>query len=269
MKRASGAAEPSRLLEHGFRAACLLAVLLPVALLLLLLLGVAQIGLARLDWGFLTSFASREPEQAGILAGASSAAFISSRSPRRSRCRSASAARSTSRSTRAHGRLARVIEVNIANLAGVPSIIYGLLGLELFVRALGLGRSCSPARCTLALLVHADRDHVRARGAAHRAAAHARGRPRARRDALAGRSARSCCRWRCRACSPARSSRSRARIGETAPLDRDRRRRLRRLPARRISSSPFTALPIQIFNWVSRPQLASSRTPRPASSCCW
>jgi phosphate transport system permease protein len=50
-------------------------------------------------------------------------------------------------------RIARVIEVNIANLAGVPSILYGLLGLELFVRALGLGRSLLAGAATLALLV--------------------------------------------------------------------------------------------------------------------
>ena len=51
------------------------------------------------------------------------------------------------------GRMARLIEINIANLAGVPSIIYGLLGLGLFVRALGLGRSLIAGAATLALLV--------------------------------------------------------------------------------------------------------------------
>ena len=51
------------------------------------------------------------------------------------------------------GRLSRLIEINIANLAGVPSIIYGLLGLGLFVRALGLGRSLLAGAATLALLV--------------------------------------------------------------------------------------------------------------------
>ena len=50
-------------------------------------------------------------------------------------------------------RLATLIEINIANLAGVPSIIYGLLGLGLFVRTLGLGRSLIAGAATLALLV--------------------------------------------------------------------------------------------------------------------
>ena len=47
----------------------------------------------------------------------------------------------------------RLIEINIANLAGVPSIIYGLLGLGLFVRTLGFGRSVLAGAATLALLV--------------------------------------------------------------------------------------------------------------------
>ncbi|MFN8058189.1 MAG: ABC transporter permease subunit [Vicinamibacterales bacterium] len=50
------------------------------------------------------------------------------------------------------GRLARLIEINIANLAAVPSIIYGLLGLGVFVRALGFERSVLAGAATLALL---------------------------------------------------------------------------------------------------------------------
>ena len=51
------------------------------------------------------------------------------------------------------GRLRHVIEINIANLAGVPSIIYGLLGLAVFVRTLGLGRSVLAGGLTIAILV--------------------------------------------------------------------------------------------------------------------
>lgn len=50
------------------------------------------------------------------------------------------------------GRLSRVLEVNLRNLAGVPSIVYGLLGLALFVRGLGLGPTILPAALTLSLL---------------------------------------------------------------------------------------------------------------------
>ncbi|WP_024119798.1 phosphate ABC transporter permease PstA [Thermus thermophilus] len=50
------------------------------------------------------------------------------------------------------GRLSRVLEVNLRNLAGVPSIVYGLLGLALFVRGMGLGPSVLAAALTLGLL---------------------------------------------------------------------------------------------------------------------
>src|SRR5690606_16351762 len=53
----------------------------------------------------------------------------------------------------AKNRLARIIELNIANLAGVPSIIYGLLGLQIFVRTLHMGGSLLAGACTLALLI--------------------------------------------------------------------------------------------------------------------
>lgn len=51
------------------------------------------------------------------------------------------------------GKFTEFIKLNIANLAGVPSIIYGILGLTIFVRALGMGRSILAAACTMALLV--------------------------------------------------------------------------------------------------------------------
>lgn len=50
-------------------------------------------------------------------------------------------------------RLTRLIEINIASLAGVPAVVYGLLGLAVFVRALGLGRSLAAGAATLALIV--------------------------------------------------------------------------------------------------------------------
>ncbi len=50
-------------------------------------------------------------------------------------------------------RLTRLIEINVASLAGVPAVVYGLLGLAVFVRALGLGRSLAAGAATLALIV--------------------------------------------------------------------------------------------------------------------
>ena len=64
-------------------------------------------------------------------------------------------------------RVARFIELNIANLAAVPSIIYGLLGLGLVRRLMGMGQSVLAGASTLALLALAGGDPVDARSAAH------------------------------------------------------------------------------------------------------
>jgi phosphate transport system permease protein len=144
--------------------------------------------------------------------------------------------------------------VNISNLAGVPSIIYGLLGLGLFVRALGLGRSVLAGACTLAVLVLpmvilATREALRAVPPTIREASYALGAtkwqtiwhqvmPAAFPGILTG----------------VILSLSRA-IGETAPL----------ITIGALTYIPFlpndiwsqfTVLPIQIFNWISRPQAA-------------
>jgi len=151
-------------------------------------------------------------------------------------------------------KLAGLIEINIANLAGVPSVIYGLLGLGLFVRALGLGRSVLAGAATLALLVlpiviMSSREALRTVPLGLREACYALGStrwqairrvvlPMAMPGILTG----------------AILSLSRA-IGETAPL----------IVVGALTyvtflpdgiNAPFTALPIQIFNWVSRPQRA-------------
>ncbi len=146
----------------------------------------------------------------------------------------------------------RFLEINIANLAGVPSIIYGLLGLGLFVRALSLGRSVLAGSLTMALLVLpilivSSREAIRAVPRSMRLAALALGAtqwqtiryhvlPYAMPGILTG----------------TILAMSRA-IGETAPLITigaltyiafDLRGPL----------DLFTVLPIQIFNWVSLPQ---------------
>ena len=81
--------------------------------------------------------------------------------------------------------LTRIIQLNIANLAGVPSIIYGILGLALFVRFMDLGRSVA-RRCADDVAARAaDRHHRVAGGAAGGADIAPRRRAGARRDALA------------------------------------------------------------------------------------
>jgi len=129
-----------------------LAAALGVVALALLLAVVARDGLDRLSWDFLTSYASRFPEQAGVRAavlgslwvvgltaliavpvGVAAAIYLEEFAPR--------------------NWLTRLIETNINNLAGVPSIIYGLLGLAVFVRAMALGRSILAGALTLSLVV--------------------------------------------------------------------------------------------------------------------
>ena len=102
----------------------------------------------------ISSRASRRDARRRPASGTPSPAASSSSSSRRcSRCRLASPRRFTSRSTAVEVMAARLIELNITNLAAVPSIIYGLLGLGLFVRMMGMGRSVLAGASTLALLV--------------------------------------------------------------------------------------------------------------------
>jgi phosphate transport system permease protein len=149
-------------------------------------------------------------------------------------------------------RWSRLIEINIANLAGVPSIIYGLLGLGLFVRTLGLGRSLLAGAATLALLVLpvvilSTREALRTVPPSLRESSYALGAtkwqtvwhqvlPMAMPGIMTG----------------LILALSRA-IGETAPLITIGA--LTYVPFLPDSIwSPFTVLPIQTFNWVSRPQ---------------
>ncbi|MBC8070099.1 MAG: phosphate ABC transporter permease PstA [Deltaproteobacteria bacterium] len=143
---------PNRALERAFELACVVAVLLPVLMLAVLLLEVAQIGLARLDLQFVTSYASRDPGQAGILAGIVGSLYLVGLTAIIAVPLGIGSAVYLEEYARPSW-LSRLVEINISNLAGVPSVIYGLLGLELFVRALGLGRSLLAGALTLALLV--------------------------------------------------------------------------------------------------------------------
>jgi len=242
---------PSRALERAFRGLCLLAVLLPVALLGVLLFDVIRTGIARIDVEFLTSFPSRRPEEAGILAAAVGSLWLVTLTAAFAVPIGVATAIYLEEYART-GRLAGLIEINISNLAGVPSIIYGLLGLELFVRALALGRSLIAGALTLALLVlpiviMATREALRSVPASLRESALALGAtpwqvvrqvvlPIAVPGVMTG--------------SILAISRA---IGEAAPL----------LVLGALSyvdflpegiRSPFSALPIQIFNWTRRPQ---------------
>jgi phosphate transport system permease protein len=150
--------------------------------------------------------------------------------------------------------ITRLIEVNISNLAGVPSIIYGLLGLSIFVRSWGLGRSVLAGSLTMALLILpiiivAARESIRAVPRSLRQASLALGAtkwqtvqhhvlPSAMPGVLTG----------------TILALSRA-IGETAPLITIGALTYIRFDLRG-PLDIFTVLPIQIFNWVSQPQPA-------------
>jgi phosphate transport system permease protein len=124
-----------------------------VILFLVILLGDILIqGYSTLNWNFLTSYPSRFHDKAGILAAIVGTfymmlltAFISVPLGVGAAIYLEEYARET--------RFIRFVKLNIQNLAGVPSIIYGILGLTLFVRFMDLGRSLLAASLTMALLI--------------------------------------------------------------------------------------------------------------------
>lgn len=215
------------------------------------LFSVISEGAHRLSWQFFTSLPSRKPENAGILIplfgtiwvmvltsliaiplGVASGIYLEEYGKK--------------------NRIASLIEINITNLAGVPSIIYGLLALEIFVRIFGLGKSLISGSLTLALLILpiiivATREALKAVPKTIREASYALG----------------ATKWQTTwyQVLPASSGGivtgvilaiSRA-IGETAPLIVIGAM----LYITTIPTSPmddFSVLPIQIFNWLSRPQ---------------
>ena len=237
--------------ERAFRAICWLALLLPLLLVAVLIGKTLVDGWPQLRWDFLSSYPSRHPEQAGILAALVGSAYLMLLTAVIAIPIGVGAAIYLEEYA-SPGRLTSLIEINISNLAGVPSIIYGLLGLELFVRVMGMGRSLLAGAATLALLllpmiIMAAREALRTVPPGVREACYALG---ADRWQTIGRVVLP-------ACLPGILtgiilSLSRA-VGETAPLITiGALTYIAFLPDS--LSSPFTALPIQVFNWISRPQ---------------
>jgi len=237
--------------ERAFRAIGVVALIVPLALLVVLLADATLDAWPRLGWDFLTSFPSRHAASAGILAALAGSAALMVLTALIAIPVGVGAAIYLEEYARP-GRLTSLIELNIANLAGVPSIIYGLLGLELFVRLMQMGRSLIAGAATLALLllpmvILTAREALRTVPRSLREASFALGADR----------------WQTvrRVVLPMSLpgvltgvilSLARA-IGETAPLITiGALTYVAFLPDS--LGSAFTALPIQIFNWVSRPQ---------------
>ena len=229
----------------------LCAVMVGIVGLIILLTQIIITGASWLDWQFITSYPSRRPELAGIRSammgtiwvialtatftvpiGVAAAIYLEEYAPR--------------------NWLTGVIEVNISNLAGVPSIVYGLLGWALFVQLMSLGRVVLAGAMTLSLLVLpivilASREAIRAVPNEYRLGAFALGAdqwqvikgtvlPSAMPGILTG----------------TILALSRA-IGEAAPVIAiSALVYLTFVPATPLDQ--FTVMPIQIFNWISRPQ---------------
>jgi phosphate transport system permease protein len=251
--------------SDGFFALLGLSVLIVTTIVLISLVWTfVHDGLGRIDWEFLTNFPSRRPGQAGILSawigtclvmlvtaalavplGVGAGLYLEEYAPK--------------------NKITALIEISVTNLAGIPSIIYGLLALGLFIQTLGLGQTILVAGMTLALLILpiiivATREAVRSIPLEIREAAFALGAdkwqtvggyilPAARPGILTG----------------IIVGMSRA-IGETAPIITiGALTFIAFLPPSPVQptfpflslewlQSPFTVMPIQMFNWISRPQ---------------
>jgi phosphate transport system permease protein len=241
----------NRITDKAFQYLGLFFTLSALLILAIFLLDIIGEGWNRIDWNFLTNLPSRKAEKAGILtawAGTAWILFLTSAIA----IPIGVAAGIYLEEYGKKNRFASIVEVNIANLAGVPSIIYGLLGLEIFGRLMALGGSLLTGALTLSLLILpviivATREALKAV-------------PKTLREASYGMGAT---KWQTiwHQVLPAASggvltgiilALSRA-VGETAPLIVIGA--LAYVPY--VPTSPldeFTVLPMQIFNWISRPQ---------------
>ncbi len=235
----------------GFVGLFILALLIGLSGLTILIIQVLIEGVPWLSWTLLSSYQSRFPDQAGLLApligslwlmaltaaftvpvGVGAAVYLEEYAPK--------------------NRLTQIIEVNISNLAGVPSIVYGLLGLAVFVQWMAMGRSLLAGGLTLSLLVLpivilTSREAIRAVPQSYRQGAYALGStqwqvtkkivlPAAFPGILTG----------------VILAMSRA-VGEAAPILAI----TALVYVTFVPSNPldrFTILPLQIFDWVGRPQ---------------
>jgi phosphate transport system permease protein len=239
------------MLDVAFQVIALIVLLVALAALASLIYDVVKDGVVRLSWDFITGYPSRRASNAGILPALTGSIFVILLTAAFALPIGVAAAIYLEE----YGRrdfIARVIELNITNLSAVPSIIYGLLGLGVFVRFMAMGRSVIAGAATLALLalpvvILSTREALRAVPGSIREGSYALGAtkwqtiwhqvlPVATPGILTG--------------LILALSRS---IGETAPLiTMGALTYLSFLPSSIWSS--FTVLPIQIFNWTSRPQ---------------
>ena len=247
----SAATARRRLLDICFQVLALAILCAALAALGALIADVWGDGASRLSYDFMTGFPSRRAADAGIWHALTGSVFIIVMTGVLAVPIGVATAIYLEEYAR-RGLFSKIIEINITNLAAVPSIIYGLLGLGLFVRSMAMGRSVLAGASTLALLVLpviilSTREALRAVPGSIREGSYALGAtkwqtvwyqvlPVALPGILTG----------------TILALSRA-IGETAPLITIGALTFVAFAPDGIWS-PFTVLPIQIFNWVSRPQ---------------
>jgi phosphate transport system permease protein len=139
-------------LSQAFAVLCLTATSICVLVLVVLLFEVFWQGLPWLTWSFLTSYPSRFPDQAGIKPALVSSLWLIVLTAAISVPIGVGCALYLEEYARA-SRWRNLVQLNIANLAGVPSIVYGILGLGLFVRTLQFNRSILAGALTLTLVI--------------------------------------------------------------------------------------------------------------------
>src|SRR5215208_6569815 len=142
-------------LDWTFAILVFIATIIGLVVLAVLLMDIARDGVTRLSWDFLTSFPSVSPENSGIYPALLGSLWLLGLTALFSVPLGVGAAVYLEEYA-SDTWLTRLIEVNISNLAGVPSIIYGLLGLGIFVNLLGPvtgGQSLISGALTLSLLI--------------------------------------------------------------------------------------------------------------------
>lgn len=234
-----------------FYGACLAAIGILLLALIILLIDILTRGLPWLDLDFITGVPSRRPANAGVLPALLGSLEISLIVALLTFPIGVAAAVYFTEYAR-DSRLNRLLQTNISNLAGVPSIIYGILGLAVFVQLMQLGRTVLAAALTLTLLILpiviiASIEAIKAVPNAQREGAYALG----------------ATRWQMvsRSVFPAAApsimtgiilAMARA-IGEAAPLLMIGGAGFVTFLPNPVSGA-YTVLPLQIFDWSKRPQ---------------
>jgi phosphate transport system permease protein len=252
--------------EAIFAVVGFLALMIGVLTFVALFIDMAIKGAGRLDWDFFTSFPSRRAGQAGILSAWVGSTLVMLVTAFFAVPLGVAAGVYLEEYARKNW-VTDLIEINITNLAGVPSIVYGLLALGLFVYQFGFGQSILSAGLTLALLILpvvivATREAIRSIPQSIREGSYALGAtqwqtvryhilPYSSAGILTG-----------IIIGMARA------IGETAPIITiGALTFIAFLPPAPVTAqppffsvewlfSPFTVMPIQMFNWTSRPEAA-------------